>query len=346
MRPSWIPRYPTGNAGRRPWRLLILASLIAVAADGPHNPLFPGADPDLVATCDGWMIYPTTQGQPPGVPHTASFYAWQSPDLVHWRRGGTILDMAAIRWIGDDGAPAHHLWAPTLAAGNGRFYFYYSVGPQNPTPSRIGVAVGTSPEGPFIDTGKPLVTGGNGFEAIDPMVFTDPHSGRSYLYAGGSAGARLRVFELKSNMVEIAREVPVANPPAFTEGAFVHERNGIYYLSYSHGRYNGPDYSVHYATATSPEGPWTYRGAILVSDATHQGPGHHAFARNPATGEWFIAYHRWERSDATPPFRGDRQVAIDRVSYDANGLILPIVMTDGPPPASVLGCSACPTQVH
>jgi hypothetical protein len=38
-------------------------------------------------------------------------------------------------------------------------------------------------------SGKPLVTGGNGFEAIDPMVFVDPKTKTPYLYAGGSAGA-------------------------------------------------------------------------------------------------------------------------------------------------------------
>ena len=163
------------------------------------------------------------------------------------------------------------------------------------------------PDGPFVDSGKPLLTGGHGFEAIDPMAFVDPRSGKAYLYAGGSAGATLRIFELKPNMTEIAREIPVETPPQFTEGAFVHERDGIYYLSYSHGHWNGPDYSVHYATGPSPVGPWTYRGEILGSDRTHQGPGHHSFAENPRTHLWVVAYHRWQRdpghADASPQRR-------------------------------------------
>ncbi|WP_159317014.1 family 43 glycosylhydrolase, partial [Raoultella terrigena] len=138
------------------------------------------------------------------------------------------------------------LWAPGVATARGKWYLYYSVGPQNPTPSRIGVAVADRPEGPYRDSGKPLVTGelvrdGRGFEAIDPMVFVDPRSGKAYLYTGGSAGARLRVWELNRDMISLAREVPVAQPPQFTEGAFMHERAGTYYLSYSHGRFNGPD---------------------------------------------------------------------------------------------------------
>jgi beta-xylosidase len=313
-----------------------LALSLAGASSEPvqdHNPLFPGADPDMITACGAWWIYPTTQGAGGGGPSISRFYAWRSDDLRHWRRiEKPILDIDDIAWIKADGAPSHHLWAPSLTEANGRYYLYYSVGPQNPTPSRIGVAVADTPQGPFVDNGKPLLTGGNGFEAIDPMVFTDPRTGRSYLYAGGSAGSTLRVFEMAPNMVSLAREIAVPTPQNFTEGSFMHERNGIYYLSYSHGRYNGPDYSVHYATGPSPIGPFTYRGAILTSDGTHQGPGHHAFVRDPVSGQWYIAYHRWERTDATPPFRGAREVAIEAITYDGNGLIAPIAMTNGQPP--------------
>lgn len=307
-----------------------------------RNPLFPGADPDAIAACGSWWIFPTTQKLGAREAATSHFYGWRSNDLRHWSRtAAPLLDIRSIGWIDDDHAPAHFLWAPSVTPANGRFYLYYSVGPQNPTPSRIGVAVAARPEGPYVDSGKPLLTGGNGFEAIDPMVFRDPRSGRTYLYAGGSAGSTLRVFELAGDMVSIAREVPVPTPPNFTEGSFVHERNGIYYLSYSHGHFNGPDYSVHYATGASPIGPFTYRGAILTSDATHQGPGHHAFFEDPATGRWFIVYHRWDRTDPTPPFKGERDVAIEPISYDSAGLIRPVRMTDGPPPLAPAPQGAC-----
>lgn len=324
----------------------LAAALLAIAAPAAaqdHNPLFAGADPDIIAACGKWWIFPTNQAVGEGKKPTSRFYAWQSRDLDHWSRVEMpMLDISSIRWIDDDHAPSHALWAPSVTPANGRYYLYYSVGPQNPTPSRIGVAVADRPEGPYVDSGKPLLTGGNGFEAIDPMVFSDAKTGRSYLYAGGSAGATLRVFEMAPDMISIAREVKVATPPNFTEGSFMHERNGTYYLSYSHGRYNGPDYSVHYATAPSPTGPFTYRGAILVGDATHQGPGHHAFIEDPATGKWLIVYHRWERSDPTPPFKGARQVAIEPISYDADGLIHPIHMTDTAPPAMPAPVGDCP----
>lgn len=306
---------------------LILAALIAAAAPAlADNPQFQGADPHAMMINGEMWVFPT--GGPGGSWAADRFGAFSSRDLKSWRPRGELIRRDQIKWIGDDGAPEHFLWAPGVATRGGKWYLYYSVGPQNPTPSRIGVAVADRPEGPYVDSGRPLVTGGHGFEAIDPMVFTDRRTGRSYLYAGGSAGAKLRTWLLAPDMVTIAREIPVSTPKLFTEGAFVHERGGTYYLSYSHGHWNGPDYSVHYATAPAPSGPWRYRGAILTSDARHQGPGHHSFVRTPA-GEQLIVYHRWEQARGTGPLRGERQVAIDRVRYGAGGAILPIRMTDG-----------------
>ena len=287
------------------------------------NPVMPGADPYTLVVDHSVWIYPTwTDG------HGPSFFAFSSTDLSHWQRQGPVLDFKQVSWIRDDGQKRHYAWAPSVLTRNGKYYFYYSVGPQNPTPSRIGVAVGDEPGGPFRDSGRPLLTGGQGFEAIDPMVFTDPVSGKTYLYAGGSAGAKLRVFELTPDLESLAREIPVKTPPQFTEGVFMHHRNGRYYLSYSHGGWQYSSYSVHYATAETPIGPWTYRGAILTSDATHKGPGHHSFIRSPLTGEWLIVYHRWENQTGDGPYHGSRQICIDRVEYDQDGLIRPIVMTE------------------
>lgn len=313
-----------------------LAALAAVALAGasrpaPDNPVIVGADPHLAAVGHEWWLYPTGSGDARDDFSADRLYGYHSPDLRHWKRVGPLLDLHDIPWIAADGAPRHALWAPALAEANGKFYLYYAVGPQNPTPSRIGVAVGDAPGGPFTDIGRPLLTGGNGFEAIDPMVFVDPKSHVPYLYAGGSAGATLRIYQLTPDMVHIAREVPTTQPPHFTEGAFMLERRGTYYLSYSHGRWNDGSYAVHYATAPSPTGPWTYRGIILKSDATHKGPGHHSIAQNPATGQWVIAYHRWEGAKGAGPYQGSRQIAIQRLTFQGDR-IAPINISDAPPP--------------
>jgi beta-xylosidase len=289
-----------------------------LAGAAPVNPLFAGADPAVLVEDGRVCLFPTGPG--------SRLHAWCRDADGTWRQGPALIALADIAWRAD-GAPRHYLWAPDIVRADGRLYLYYSLGPQNPTPSRIGVAVADTLDGPFVDSGRALLTGGNGFEAIDPAIFVDPADGRRYLLAGGSAGATLRMFELGSDMVSLAREIAVEQPPNFTEGAHLMVRDGIYYLSYSHGSWQRSDYSVHYATARSATGPWTYRGAILTSDGRYKGPGHHSFYRDPADGEWRIVYHRWENAPGDGPYTGKRRIAIERLRFAADGAIVPVTMT-------------------
>ncbi|MEN6306298.1 MAG: family 43 glycosylhydrolase [Anaerohalosphaeraceae bacterium] len=281
-----------------------------------HNPVMNGADPDVLLEKDIVWMYPTAgpQGQ---------FYAFSSKDLVTWQRHGPILDFSSIKWIPAD----KHAWAPGIIKKNGKYYLYYSVGPK---PSHIGVASSDSPAGPFTDSGRALLSDNNdpNFEAIDAMAFTDPQSKKTYLYTGGSVGSTLRVFELNDDMVSFAREIPVQTPPSFTEGSFMHYRDGIYYLSYSHGSWNNASYSVHYATSDTPTGPWTYRGVILSGSQRHKGPGHHSFLYNAVMDEWYLFYHRWNNRSGLGPFRGSRKIAIEKMVYETDAQIRPFVLTD------------------
>ncbi|HEY0865881.1 MAG TPA: family 43 glycosylhydrolase [Fimbriimonas sp.] len=309
----------------------LLASLLVAlssAAQDPAvpNPVMAGADPHA-AVIDGRLwIYPTNH--PPGDP---KFFAFSSSDMRRWDRHGPVLSFSEIPWIKEDGEPNHYAWAPALAERNGTYYFYFSVGPQGRTPARIGVGSGKSPAGPFKDSGRPLLVGGNGFEAIDPMVFRDPKSGRYFLYAGGSAGAKLRIFELDDTMMRMQREIPVETPPKFTEGAFVHYRKGVYYLTYSHGGWRTSGYSGHYATSATPVGPWRYRGSFLTSSERHKGPGHHSVFRGPGEDEWYIAYHRWNDAQGDGPYQGSRQIAIDRLVHEHGTWLRSVQMTDSVP---------------
>ncbi|HEX8389705.1 MAG TPA: family 43 glycosylhydrolase, partial [Sphingomonas sp.] len=315
--------------------------LLLLGASGPERSgaIFEGADPAALVADGRVWLYPTGGTRPLRV--------WSSSDLVRWERGPELLQLGDARWI-ERTAPFRQLWAPHMAAANGRYYLYYSVGPQEPRPARIGVAVCDTPAGPCRDSGRPLIDGedserfagrpargcadgmtptGSGryrFEAIDPMVFVDPASGRRMLYAGGSNGATLRVWELAPDMTTLEREVAVEQPPCFTEAPWMHERHGTYYLSYSSGHWDRSDYSVRYATAPTPTGPWTYRGAILRSAGRNKGPGHHGFFADPHTGGTVMAYHRWEGQPGDGPYRAKRKVALARVAYRADGTIAPV----------------------
>ena len=279
------------------------------------NPVFRAADPHAILIDGTVYVYPTSGAQ-------NQFFVFTSSDLVTWKRHPAVLDFNEIPWI----PSGKHAWAPAVIENNGRYYFYYSVGPKH---SRIGAAVGTSPLGPFADSGRALLSdeGKPGFEAIDPMVFCDPNTNTCYLYAGGSAGATLRGFEMNPDMISLAREVEVQTPKNFTEGAFMHVRNGTYYLSYSHGSYRHSSYSVHYATSATPTGPWNYQGPILTSDNTYKGPGHHSFFHDPVNDQWYIVYHRWENVSGDGPYSGSRKTAIETIEYESDGRIKPVTMT-------------------
>jgi hypothetical protein len=285
-----------------------------------QNPVIPGlfADPHLTVFNGRYYLYPTTDGY---ASWSGTYYkAFSSTDLVNWTDHGTILDNGPdVSWA-DNSA-----WAPAIAARNGQYYLYFSGGlASGNTAKQLGVAVSSSPTGPFRDAlGRPLVASGqfSGGQAIDPMVFTDD-DGQSYLYWGQGVA---RMVPLNSDMVSFdAAQARTITPSGYNEAPFVFKRNGVYYFMWSEGDTRSEDYRVAYATGASPRGPWTNRGVVLQKrlDLGIKGPGHHSVVRAPGTDTWHIAYHRF----AVPAGNGtNREVAVDRMQFNVDGTIQPIV---------------------
>lgn len=83
--------------------------------------------------------------------------------------------------------------------------------------------------------------------------------------------------------------------PDIREAAYLnvreHAGTWTYYLTYSIGDTDDPDYRVAYAAVSTMEGDgsqWTYRGEILVANERLGilGTGHHCILRVPGTDEW------------------------------------------------------------
>ena len=128
-------------------RLLVALTLALATAAPARNPEFQGADPHATFVDGELWVFPT--GGPGGSWTADRFGAFSPRDLQAWRNRGVLIRREDIRWITDDGAPEHFLWAPGVATANGKWYLYYAVGPQHPTPSRIGVAVADRPQVPI-----------------------------------------------------------------------------------------------------------------------------------------------------------------------------------------------------
>jgi autotransporter-associated beta strand protein len=282
-----------------------------------RNPILPShhADPFIGYFAGQYWIYPTSED-------TKSFRAFSSSNLVDWVDQGEIFNLSQSSW-----ATNGYGWAPCVVYFNNNYYFYYAMGgAAGWQDSKVGVAIGASPVGPFTDIGSPLVTSQTSspnVEAIDPMVFIDT-DGKAYLYYGGSAGANLGIRQLNTNnMTSFSGSLSVVTPANFTEAPFMSKRNGIYYISYSNGSWQTNTYNVRYATSSSPTGPWTYKGQILTSDSLRKGPGSHAFLQVPNTDTWYICYHYWDSVYSA------RHVALDSLNYNSDGTIKPVTMTGG-----------------
>ncbi len=114
-------------------------------------------------------------------------------------------------------------------------------------------------------------------------------------------------------------------PENYVEGPFMFKRNGKYYFMWSEGGWGGPHYSVAYAIADSPFGPFERIGKILQQDPeVATGAGHHSVIKVPGRDEYYIVYHR--RPLGHTHFN-HRHVCIDRMEFDEDGFIKPVKMT-------------------
>ncbi|WP_202802008.1 family 43 glycosylhydrolase [Catenovulum agarivorans] len=297
-----------------------------VFAQAVNNPIVEGyyADPEIIYSQKHakYFLYPTSDG----------FHGWSgthfetfsSTDLVEWRKEGTILDLTKdVSWAN------RNAWAPSAIEKriDGQYkYFHYFTAAQ-----KIGVAVADHPAGPFVDSGKPLIDfkpeGITWGQEIDPDVFTDPISGKSYLYWGNGYMA---VAELNADMQSIKKStIKVMTPDStFREGVEVFFRNNKYYFLWSENDTREPGYRVRYATADSPLGPLTIPADNLVieQDKVKQifATGHNSVINKAGTDDWYIIYHRFNRPNGLV-MGGDagfhREVCIDKLVFNADGSI-------------------------
>ncbi len=316
------------------------SSTKAVAA----NPILPGfhADPEIIYShkTKRYYIYSTTDGTPGW--GGWQYYAYSSKDLKHWKNEGVVLDAKSeqVEWANG------YLWAPAaeevkVGKKQYKYFLYFSARPNDNGRKQIGVAVADSPTGPFRDLGHSLIAknhpGCRG-QLIDVDVFVDPVSGKPYLYWGNSfmAGA-----ELDESMTAVKDSTVTVMTPkggtlqdyAYREAPYVFYRKGLYYFLWSVDDTRSPNYHVAYGTSRSPLGPiQVAEQPVILRQAPERGiygTAHNSVIQVPGRDEWYIVYHRINKDHLNDQPGVHREVCIDRLEFNPDGTIRPVVPTGG-----------------
>jgi xylan 1,4-beta-xylosidase len=298
------------------------ASFAADASKTYHNPVIPNqnmADPDVIRVDGLYYLYATSHGR--------GYDVFVSEDLVHWENKGLAFD-----------DKRRGAWAPDVFhdSKDRKFYLYYTDNDPNsshgPLNKEVGIAVASSPLGPFEDK-TALVT-----NAIDAHLFRDDN-GKMYLYYVNLKGGFKILAQPMQNPTTTEGEVSEVIHPTepwemksgrVTEGPFMLKHNGVYYLMYSGTGADSPNYGIGYATASSPLGPFHKFEGNPIAHRTNKifGPGHHCVVQGP-DGKLWMVYH--QKVDQEQNY--NRFIAIDPLWFDDQGVIHTRVSRDQEEPA-------------
>ncbi|NJK87516.1 MAG: family 43 glycosylhydrolase [Bacteroidales bacterium] len=301
------------------------------------NPVIKGwyADPDIAVFDNSYWIFPTRS-----VPFEdgVSFDAFSSKNLVSWQKHERIIDTSVIKWA------RKAMWAPGIIEKDSKYFLFFSANdiqcPISPWWKEscnfesqyggIGIAISDKPEGPYKDyLGGPIVKDFfNKAQPIDQFVFKDK-DGQYYLIYGGWGHCNIgklsddftSIFPFEDGTV--FKEI---TPHGYVEGPVMILKDKKYYLMWSEGDWTGPHYKVAYAISDSLLGPFNRIGSILEQDANiATGAGHHSLLNIPDTDKWYIVYHRKPLGDTN---MYHREICIDRLYFNADGTIKPVILTN------------------
>jgi GH43 family beta-xylosidase len=278
-------------------------------------------DPYILKYDNKYYMYATSS--PDG------FKVWESDNLIDWQVKGLALDKnnSGNNW------GTNSFWAPEVKFIDGKFYMSYSARIPNDR-MKIRIAVSDNPLGPFINWSEPFLLSDD-FSYIDSDLFLD--GDKVFMYftkdcsfnmIDGKHTSQIYVAEMSKDLKSYSTQPILATTPSqnwenqngewrWNEGSFVMKHDQTYYLMYSANVFNSADYSVGYATASNPLGPWTkYAGNPILKKnlSIHaSGPGHNSVTSSPDGKELFIVYHTHTFDDKPS---GNRNLCIDRMIFE------------------------------
>ena len=169
-------------------------------------------------------------------------------------------------------------------------------------------------------------------QVIDPQIYTDKDTGKSYmLFGNGNGGAS--IVELGEDMMSLVPGTMknIEGAVNFREAIMVNKIDGVYHFTWSCDDTGSPNYHVRYGISDNLYGPILHKGVLLQRDETEDilGTAHHEIFYHPERDEYYIIYHRFW----TPLWQfkaggagNHREVCIERLEYK-DGLFQPVKPT-------------------
>jgi beta-xylosidase len=279
--------------------LMVATGRPAVAATAPvtAEPLYPTDFPDPSLLRAGGRTYAYATNGPQG---NVQLIRATSADLRAWERLPDALPKLPS-WAAPDWT-----WAPSVLARSATAYvLYYTARHAGTGRQCIGRAIGTRPEGPFVDElPQPFVCQFDRGGSIDPEPVVDV-DGTPWLVfkSEGIVGREpTRIFSQRLSAdgrdvagtptelvhTDQAWEGPITEGPAMVRAA------GAYWLLYAANHWATTDYAIGYARCTSMQGPCTKDPAnpLLRSTGTIAGPGSPG-TTTAADGSLLLTFHAW-----------------------------------------------------
>lgn len=218
---------------------------------------------------------------------------YKSTDLVHYEP--ITGEGLPYGYVSNDEATLS-AYAPEVMYKNGTFYMILS-------PAGRGhiLLKSDKPEGPFVTYTDTLDTN------IDGSFFysNDEHV---YLLKANSSGiVGNELSDDMSGFTDNSTRFDNTTMGSWTEGPYLLDRDGIYYMTYTGTNVASPAYRVGYSVCTSDDfykpSAFTKEDNILLNTSdSYQGLGHSSTVLGPNMDSYYIAYHNLRSSGG--PIRG------------------------------------------
>ncbi|HZB94499.1 MAG TPA: family 43 glycosylhydrolase [Herpetosiphonaceae bacterium] len=328
------------------------------------------ADPTVLLSDGVYHAYATqtvTADGPINLQHSTS------SNLVEWTKPGEALPVKP-EWA----QRMQQFWAPFVYhhVPSNKYLMYYSAQPDpDAVPDGYGpghalaVATSNKPEGPFVDSGAPILwalpisQARSDFENIDPFVCNDPLTGMLRIYFG-SGFQPIKTCLLTDDGLRLSTQdclTPVLHPNTGTpyenlfEAPLLLQRGAGFLLLCSGDDCCGPTlkYGVMAARGRSPIGPFTLMAedtqqpdSVFLRGNDRFGVPGHACVRDDANNIDWLIYHAVDSRQpklvhSTGGHDVRRVMCLDRLFYHDDGW--PYV-TNGSPSIGVNPSPALPAQ--